>query len=459
VNRDYHLPTMSLLPVTRRLALPLLLCLLPGPAQTGCRQERRGARGNTGTPAPRPDAGVAAGEPIVLEWRPVVEAASRASATAWRAGAWLRAELERSLAGLCRLRGWNEGRTTGYRERGWGLTRRIGPGRTRRLVLTFDDGPMAKKTPRILDLLKRRRVKATFFVVGRVIHAGTYRFVRRIVKEGHTLGNHSHHHLVEMHKHPQAAALVEAEFELTQAMVDLALLARSWRDFRALRIRMLGGKQFAFAKAMPEAWPAIRARWQAILQERRPADGQSPYRMIFVRPPGGAPFSTRWRRHHRQQYARVLRKLGLINVMWDEDSGDSDRMLSLAERSNADRLVEAILDGTRRGGVLLMHDRIGLAGLDRALVRLRERKRVVLTDLPSAARDWYGCEPRVLSAVLQLLHALDYRAPEPPSAARPAPARPVARRRRRRRQRRRRAMRPRRRRRPTRRQGLMPRRR
>jgi hypothetical protein len=224
---------------------------------------------------------------------------------------------------------------------------------------------------------------------------------------------------------------------------------------------MLGSNQLGFAKAMPEAWPAIRARWQAILRERRPADGLSPYRMIFVRPPGGAPFSTRWRHHHRQQYARVLRKLGLINVLWDAGSGDSDRMLSLAERINADRLVAAILDGTRRGGVLLMHDRIGLVGLDRALVRLRERWRVVLTDLPTAARAWYGCEPRVLSAVLQLLHALGYRAPEPPATARPAPApaRPVARSRRRRTRRRRRAIRPHHRRRPPRRQGLMPRRR
>ncbi len=453
-------------------SLTLVIGLTVLTASVGCGQPTEEPPRKKSVDAPGVDATVEPSSTLSFEWGPVVAAVTQLTGVLLRAGALLETTLVQDLAGCCRLEGWNQARTIGYRERGWGLQRRSGPGRTRRLVLTFDDGPMIKKTPKILDLLARHKVKAAFFVVGRVIHAGSYRLIRRILKEGHTLANHSYHHLVDMHKHAEAAALVEAELELSQAMVDLALLAKSWRDFRKLRIRMLGGKKFSFARTLPGVWPAIRKRWQAILAERSPT-GQSPHRMVFVRPPGGAPFSTRWRRHHRQQYARILRKLGLINVMWDEDSGDSDRMLTAKERRDSDRLVEAIREGTKRGGVFLMHDRIGLGGFGQALSLLKSSKRLTLIGLPTAAQAWYGCKPRTLSLVLQILHALDYRAPAPPVVAKPKVSKPKrmrtkARRRRRRRirrrvMRRRRRHRVRKRRRAPRRrrmrQGLSPRRR
>jgi peptidoglycan/xylan/chitin deacetylase (PgdA/CDA1 family) len=60
------------------------------------------------------------------------------------------------------------------------------------VALTFDDGP-SKFTPMILDVLKRHRVKATFFVDGRAVAANPA-LARRIVAEGHTIGNHSYTH-------------------------------------------------------------------------------------------------------------------------------------------------------------------------------------------------------------------------------------------------------------------------
>jgi peptidoglycan/xylan/chitin deacetylase (PgdA/CDA1 family) len=58
------------------------------------------------------------------------------------------------------------------------------------LALTFDDGPHATNTPRLLDLLKARNVKATFFVVA--TNAKRYpEIMRRIVAEGHEIGNHT----------------------------------------------------------------------------------------------------------------------------------------------------------------------------------------------------------------------------------------------------------------------------
>ena len=61
--------------------------------------------------------------------------------------------------------------------------------------LTFDDGP-SENTDKILDVLKEKGVKATFFVVGKTGEKARERY-RRIVEEGHTLGLHSYSHRYE----------------------------------------------------------------------------------------------------------------------------------------------------------------------------------------------------------------------------------------------------------------------
>ena len=69
----------------------------------------------------------------------------------------------------------------------------IAPRRPGELALTFDDGPSATWTPRLLDLLAGHGVKATFFVLGKHAEAEPA-LVRRIVAEGHLVGNHSWSH-------------------------------------------------------------------------------------------------------------------------------------------------------------------------------------------------------------------------------------------------------------------------
>lgn len=62
-----------------------------------------------------------------------------------------------------------------------------------RIAITFDDGPDLKYTPKILDILKEKGVKATFFVVG--IQVNKYpEVLQRIEDEGHMIGNHSYSH-------------------------------------------------------------------------------------------------------------------------------------------------------------------------------------------------------------------------------------------------------------------------
>jgi peptidoglycan-N-acetylglucosamine deacetylase len=71
----------------------------------------------------------------------------------------------------------------------------VSRGRTGKPVvaLTFDDGPDPKTTPRLLDLLARYHVPATFFVTGR--RAARYpHLIRMILERGHSVGNHTFHH-------------------------------------------------------------------------------------------------------------------------------------------------------------------------------------------------------------------------------------------------------------------------
>jgi peptidoglycan/xylan/chitin deacetylase (PgdA/CDA1 family) len=74
------------------------------------------------------------------------------------------------------------------RNRSW-----VDCGRRPCVALTFDDGPSPTDTPRLLDILREKNVKATFFVVGE--RAEQYpEIVRRTYAEGHLVGNHTWSH-------------------------------------------------------------------------------------------------------------------------------------------------------------------------------------------------------------------------------------------------------------------------
>jgi len=73
------------------------------------------------------------------------------------------------------------------------------------VALTFDDSPHGKLTPRILDVLADHDAHATFFMIGEHV-VGNEEVVRRLVAEGHELGNH-------MMADAPSARLSAAEFE------------------------------------------------------------------------------------------------------------------------------------------------------------------------------------------------------------------------------------------------------
>ena len=63
-----------------------------------------------------------------------------------------------------------------------------------RVALTFDDGPSAEYTEQLLDGLKERDVRASFFLLGKCLE-GNEELVRRMHREGHLIGNHTFSHV------------------------------------------------------------------------------------------------------------------------------------------------------------------------------------------------------------------------------------------------------------------------
>lgn len=65
---------------------------------------------------------------------------------------------------------------------------------SKRVYITFDDGPIPEVTPWVLDVLDRYGVKATFFLVGDNVRRNPELF-EEIKRRGHSYGNHTMHHL------------------------------------------------------------------------------------------------------------------------------------------------------------------------------------------------------------------------------------------------------------------------
>ena len=96
-----------------------------------------------------------------------------------------------------------------------------------RVYLTFDDGPDARWTTRILDILSQANVHATFFIVGRPAREQAP-LVRRIAAHGHEIGNHTW-----SHRHPWTMLASVARKEVRDGAAAIAdILGHGPRFFR-----------------------------------------------------------------------------------------------------------------------------------------------------------------------------------------------------------------------------------
>jgi peptidoglycan/xylan/chitin deacetylase (PgdA/CDA1 family) len=100
---------------------------------------------------------------------------------------------------------------------------------TRKTALTFDDGPHPTWTPKVLDLLRQSGVKATFCLVGTEVQRHPA-LVARIVREGHTLCNHTWHHELDLGTRPEAE--IRANLEATNREIRRAVPGARIKFFR-----------------------------------------------------------------------------------------------------------------------------------------------------------------------------------------------------------------------------------
>lgn len=168
------------------------------------------------------------------------------------------------------------------------------------VYLTFDDGPHPPETVRVLDVLRERGARATFFLIGSKV-SGNEAVLRRMLEEGHALGLHTYSH---------AGTFPLLSFDKMLADVN---------------------------------------------EGKRAVESVAGKKVSLFRPPFGVTNPT---------IAKVIRTLGLQTVGWDVRSFDTMFCKSSehsCKQSGHDwyvPVVERIMKQVRPGSVILLHDRL-----------------------------------------------------------------------------------------------------
>jgi peptidoglycan/xylan/chitin deacetylase (PgdA/CDA1 family) len=116
----------------------------------------------------------------------------------------------------------------------------LAPG-SKKIALTFDDGPNDPHTLALLDILDQHKVRATFFVIGRYVKRAPH-IAREIAKRGHTIGNHTFAHPLLTVQSPRR---IRQEIrDCTQAIGDVLgehsnLFRPPWGGRRPIVFRMV----------------------------------------------------------------------------------------------------------------------------------------------------------------------------------------------------------------------------
>jgi peptidoglycan-N-acetylglucosamine deacetylase len=138
---------------------------------------------------------------------------------------------------------------------------RGGRGESKTVAITFDDGPSLEYTPRILDILKEKNTKATFFMTGALVE--TYpEIAARVAAEGHDVGNHTYNHVnLVFLKGPELTREIEmGERALTEATGIRPVLFRPPRSILSAEAkRLLADKGYSVIM-----WTASAADWTGL---------------------------------------------------------------------------------------------------------------------------------------------------------------------------------------------------
>lgn len=135
----------------------------------------------------------------------------------------------------------------------------------RKLAITFDDGPNPTMTPKLLDLLDRHKVRATFFVIGEyaLLHP---EIIRETVARGHVIGNHTFGHPNLFWTSPVRtrdqvrwceSAIFSATYQKSKFFRPPFGWRNPWLDATARELRM----QVVTWTLLPGDWRAPSADW------------------------------------------------------------------------------------------------------------------------------------------------------------------------------------------------------
>jgi peptidoglycan-N-acetylglucosamine deacetylase len=169
------------------------------------------------------------------------------------------------------------------------------------IALTFDDGPYETTTEQILQILKKEKVRATFFCVGSRVEQHPD-LARRIVEEGHTIANHSYSHRVLPALHRSA---INDEVLRTQEIIRrvtgvVPLLFRPPKGYKSRKLeravagaglRMVGFSYPMFDVANPPADAIVRRASQKmsagdilLFHDQTPRTGGEPSSVVQALP-------------------------------------------------------------------------------------------------------------------------------------------------------------------------------
>jgi peptidoglycan/xylan/chitin deacetylase (PgdA/CDA1 family) len=138
------------------------------------------------------------------------------------------------------------------------------------LTLSFDNGPTPEVTPLVLDVLARRGIKTTFFVIGQKLAQPANRaLAERAHAEGHWIGNHTWSHSLPFGLMPAQAAM--SEFDRTQT--EIGPLIHPHRFFRPYG---QGGNLDNRLLSRPVVDHLARERTTVVLWSALPRDWQDP---------------------------------------------------------------------------------------------------------------------------------------------------------------------------------------
>ena len=207
--------------------------------------------------------------------------------------------------------------------------------------LTFDDGPKPDWTPRVLSLLAEYGVTATFFVVGRLAEAHPD-IIKRIVGEGHLLGNHTYSHANLAVRSTQG---IRDELDRAQDAVDKALGYH--------------------------------------------------HRLDLVRPPYGSPWFGAWSQEACDRVADVINERNGFCILWHIGTSDTRPECTTADMVHG--LSRAISRG--KGGSMILHPTKCARQSVRSVLRLMQREEVGTATPFHLLEAKYDCEWRTIATL------------------------------------------------------------